>query len=387
VRTGVDSEHFNSVIMGALLETPKQKIPEVPNSTSATSATPQPETTILTDPSSTIQHPDMMVSRAATSSAQDQERTAPTPTSSSMQQVMEDRRKRLEADKALKDVAEKERLRAIAQARYEAATQESPVSKQSQYAHEQRKRKLEARAERERILKEIENDKTARKEKEAQRRALAKAEAADAGEQVNSKDVALPPQWAANILPQPTQTGQQCSLQVRLFDGVTIRGKFSPQASLGRDIRTWISEQRTDGDTPYTLKQIVTPLPSRTITISEEEESLQSLGLLPSATMVMVPIQGYTGAYSDQGIVGKAVAMGYNAASTGGNMIVGALGTVLGFGRATPNTGESPSERNEHRQPLAAGEGIKFRTMQRRDDSPDHQLYNGNQVTKLSLKW
>ncbi|KAL8681490.1 MAG: hypothetical protein Q9224_003243 [Gallowayella concinna] len=372
--------------MGALSEKPKQNPLEATTSTPATSATQQPETTTSTPPASTTQHQDTMTSKAATSSAQDQERRAATPTSPSMQQVMEDRRKRLDADKALKDAAEKERLRGIAQARRGAATQASPVSKQSQYAQEQRKRKREAQAERERILREIENDKAARKEKEAQRQTLAKAEATDAGEEINSDDVALPLHRATNTQVQSTQTGQHCSLQVRLFDGVTIRGKFPPEASLDRDIRTWISEQRTDGDTPYTLKQIVTPLPSKTITISEEKESLQSLGLLPSATMVMVPIPGYTGAYSGQGIVGKAVAMGYNVASTSGNMVVGALGTVLGFGRATPSTGQSPpSESNEHWGPVLAGEGMKFRTMRRRDDDADHQLYNGNQVTRLSL--
>lgn len=180
--------------------------------------------------------------------------------------------------------------------------------------------------------------------------------------------------------------GPQCSLQVRLFNGLTIRRQFEPQSTLSENVRPWISQQRTDGDTPYTLKQIVTPLPSRTITLTEEEETLQSLGLLPSATLVMVPIQGYTGAYaSDQGMVSKAVALGYNAASTGGNMLVGALGTVLGFGRATGSTGESPPHNsNEHLGAVATGEGMRFRTMRRQDDDTEHQFYNGNQVQRVA---
>lgn len=289
---------------------------------------------------------------------------------------MEERRKRLDADKAAKDAAEKEQRKSIAQARPEAADGRpgDPVSNQSQYAQQQRKRKLEAKAERERILREIENDKAARKEKEAQRRALARAEAADADKETGPIDAKLPQNWAAS--------GQQCALQIRLFNGLTSRGKFAPQATLSKNVRTWIAEQRTDGDTPFTLKQIVAPSPSRTITISEEEQSLQSLGLLPSATLVMVPIQGYTNAYtSDRGIIGKAVSMGYNAASAGGSLVAGALGTVLGFGRATAESEDTShgDDSSATSGPAQAGESARFRTLRPREDT-DHQLYNGNQV-------
>ncbi|KAI4157402.1 MAG: hypothetical protein L6R39_000684 [Caloplaca ligustica] len=294
------------------------------------------------------------------------ETVASAPTTSNLQQVMEDRRRRLEADKAAKDAAEKSKRKAIAQARREKANAApgTPVSNQSLYAQEQRKRKQEAREERERILKVIENDKAERKEKEAQRRALAKAEAtdtakeADVGEASESTGPGLVPNWGGTSHPR------QCALQVRLFDGTTIRGKFQSDQTLGAAVRTWIAEQRTDGDTPFTLKQILTPLPNRTITISEEEESLQTLGLLPSATMVMVPIQGYIGAYTnDQGIIGKAVSVGYNAASTGGNLLKGALGTVFGFGQAAPNT-QGASTDEQHRN----------------NSDKEHQLYNGNQL-------
>lgn len=281
---------------------------------------------------------------------------------------MEDRRRRLEADKAAKDAAEKEKKNAAVQARRDAASAApgAPVSNQSLYAQEQRKRKKEAKEERERILRVIETDKAERKEKEAQRRALARAEAEasqaiDADKASESHDHGAPRKWGP----------QQCSLQVRLFDGTTIRRKFEPGQSLGNAVREWIAELRTDGDTPFTLKQILTPLPNRTITISEEEESLQSLGLLPSATLVMLPIQGYTGAYAtDQGIVGKAVSVGYNAASAGGSLFKGALGTVLGFGRPAANTQETRAE------------GLNRNDSSHRETHPskDHQLYNGNQV-------
>lgn len=311
-----------------------------------------------------------------------------------MQQIMEDRRRRLEADKAAKDAAEVERRRVVAQTRHEAAgaATGNAVTKQSQYAQEQRKRKQEERAERERILREIENNKAERKEKEAQRRALAKAEAADAMEVRKASKFAdedLPKTWASS------SQSQQCSLQVRLFNGATIRRNFSAEETLGNDVRFWIAQQRTDGDTPFAFKQIVSPLPNRTITISEEAESLRSLGILPNATLVMVPIQGYTGAYtSDQGMVGRAISAGYNAASAGGNMLRGTLGTFLGFGRAAPNDqGPATEARNPSDSPSidsrsgAVGEGVKFRTLRRQGEGDqDHQFYNGNQVrTRLAL--
>ena len=300
---------------------------------------------------------------------------------------MADRRKRLEADKAAKDAAEKEKRKAVAQARHEAASAApgSPVSKQASYAQEQRKRKQEAKQEKERILKAIENDKAERKEREAQRRALAKAEAAevaDADRASKLTDQKLPKTWGAT---------QKCSLQIRLFDGTILRGKFEPQQTLNNDVRPWVTEQRTDGDTPYTFKQILTPLPNKTISISEEEESLQSMGLLPSATLVMVPVQNYMGAYpSEQGMVGKAFSVGYNAASASGSILKGAMGTMLGFGRTTPvtqGTGLSEarndtSSGSDHRIASAtARNSARFETLNRHQDgNEDHELYNGNQV-------
>ncbi|KAL8784562.1 MAG: hypothetical protein Q9213_003910 [Squamulea squamosa] len=390
VQGGVDFDAFKGAILEALSQNPQENQPVIPptppdsmiaGSSAASSAPPQRGTTTSAPASSTASHQASSTSTVAVPATPQAESTTSTPASSSLQQVMEDRRKRLEIDKAAKDAAEKEQRKKIAQARREAAESDStkpgdPISNQSLYAQQQRKRKLEAKAERERILREIENDKAARKEKEAQRRALAQADATDAEKDVEPVDAKPPRHWAAS--------GQQCSLQVRLFNGQTIRAKFASDQTLSKDVRTWIAEQRTDGDTPFTLKQIVTPLPSRTITISEEEQSLQSLELLPSATLVMVPIEGYTNAYtSDQGIVGKVVSLGYNAASTGGNMVVGALGTFLGFGRATTGSEQTGGhdESGVAPGPAAADKGTRFRTWrQKESEDTDHQLYNGNQL-------
>lgn len=319
------------------------------------------------------------------------ETSAAEPVNSSLQQVLADRRLRLEADKAAKDAAEREKRQAAAKARREAASagQGTPSTKQSSYAQEQRKRQLEANEERQRILKAIENDKAERKERESQRRALAEIEQAgveNASRVSKSANERIPKTWGA------AAHMQQCSLQVRLFDGTTIRSKFEPQHTLNKDVRPWLARQRTDGDTPYTFKRILTPQMNKTVSISEEEESLQSLGLLPSATLVMVPIRGYTEIYSnDRGMVGKALSLGYTAASAGGSLLRGTLGSVLGFGRATLDTGGTELEGgfdrsksdNNHQQAAATGgqQRIKYRTLyQQQAERENNELYNGNHL-------
>lgn len=140
-------------------------------------------------------------------------------------------------------------------------------------------------------------------------------------------------------------------------------------------------------DIPYTFKQVLTPMPNRTLTISEEEETLQSVGLTPSATLVIVPVQGYTAAYSGgDGLVSKGASAGYNIVHAGAGIVTGALSTILGLGRGT-TPGEVPAARGSAVQDsaevdaTATGSGINVRTLQdQRDDQDDHQLYNGNQV-------
>ncbi|KAL8963106.1 MAG: hypothetical protein Q9183_005054, partial [Haloplaca sp. 2 TL-2023] len=277
LRAGIDFEEFKSTLLAA-----------VPQPQQSEQASDQSNSTFQNDRVDTAPDPTSSQHARETANVDSGQSTAPetghasvstqppstssltststgTRQSSTMQQIMEERRRRLEIDKATKDAAEKERRKAVARAQREAeqAAPESATTKQAQYAREQRKRKQEEKAERERILREIENNKAERKEKEAQRRALAKAEAEEATDAAIPADEELPKAWSS---------ARECSLQVRLFNGATIRKKFPAENSLGHDVRSWIAEQRTDGDTPFTLKQIVSPLPNKTITISEEEE-------------------------------------------------------------------------------------------------------------------
>jgi len=308
--------------------------------------------------------------------------SAPRPTST-VQNLLAERRERLERDKKDKDAAEKAEKKAKADARLDAITKnpDSAKAKQPSYAQEQRRRQQDAKQERQRVLREIQNDKAVRKEKEQQRKALAKAEA----EGNDGVDGLANQQLAQEAAQSRPQTSKECAVQVRLFDGSTIRQRFPSDQTLRSHVRAWIEKQRSDGDTPYTFKQILSPMPNRTLSMSEEEESLQSLGLAPSATLVMVPVQGYTAAYAgESGLLSKGVSTGYNVLSTGAGIITGALSTFLGVGQANSETQQAASSGSSQdaQQTTSAASKINVRTLQdQRSDKEDHQLYNGNQVS------
>ena len=179
---------------------------------------------------------------------------------------------------------------------------------------------------------------------------------------------------------------KECAVQIRLFDGNTVRSKFPSDQTIRGIVRPWIDQQKSD-DMPYTFKQVLSPLPNRNLSISDEEEPLQSLGLTPSATLVIVPVHGYTAAYSGgQGIVSKGASAGYSVVSAGAGIVTGALGTFLGLGRATApgeltDGHDTTTQGSAEADATGTGSGINIRTLRdQQDGQDDHQLYNGNQV-------
>lgn len=72
---------------------------------------------------------------------------------------------------------------------------------------------------------------------------------------------------------QPVAT-EDCHLQVRLFDGSSVRSIFSPLDIIRSSVRPWLDKQYSDGTHPYTLKHTLTPLLNHSISISEEEKTL-----------------------------------------------------------------------------------------------------------------
>ncbi|KAL6713562.1 hypothetical protein ACLMJK_009027 [Lecanora helva] len=305
--------------------------------------------------------------------------------SQTIQNLLADRRRKLEVDKREREAAEKAERKAKSDARQAAAKADpqSAQAKQATYAQEQRKRQQEAKVERERILRQIEHDKAERKAREEQRKALAKAEAERGDGAGGFVDQPLSNDMSYGSKPPKAK---ECAIQVRMFDGTTIRNRFLPDQSIRSHIRPWVDKERSDGDYPYTFKQILAPLPNRSLSVAEEEESLQSLSLYPSATMVMVPVQGYTTAYDgNPSIISRGATAGYSVVSNGASLISGALGTFLGFGQAgtpvnNPVAGTPPLVSSDSGS-RGLTSGINVRTLcDQRDDREDHQLYNGNHL-------
>ncbi|KAB8356580.1 hypothetical protein FH972_024162 [Carpinus fangiana] len=190
---------------------------------------------------------------------------APTPTTPTAQQptstpserqariqvLLEERRKRLEADKKAKDAAEKRAQQERAQARATPGSSgaSTPRTAEQTYAQQQKQAKLDAAREKERIRKLVEHDRLERREREEQRRALAQAEREAQLPQDNDGGL-------ADAATGPDRVDRRgCMVQVRLLDGSSMRTSFFPEDRPGKAVRRWIDENRVDGDYPYSFKQ------------------------------------------------------------------------------------------------------------------------------------
>ncbi|KAK3110031.1 hypothetical protein LTR53_016103, partial [Teratosphaeriaceae sp. CCFEE 6253] len=226
-----------------------------------------------------------------------------------------DRAARLAADKAARDKTDAAAKQARADARRKEAedahahhrggdkgkgkASDPPTTDQrarASYLSQQKERNAEAKLERARILAQIEADKANRRARRTQ--------PPSAAEDESGASVPLPPNGLASSLRSAGASGS-CALQIRLFDGSALRGRFPASQTLGKDVRAWVREQAPEGsggaDIPYTFRRILAPQPSRSIEVGEEGQSLGELGLVPSATLVLVPIPGAVSAYAGAG--------------------------------------------------------------------------------------
>lgn len=246
------------------------------------------------------------------------------------------------------------------------------------YMVQQSKAKQDAKAEKARILAQIEADRAERKAR-SQR---APVEAAESS----------PMSPSAEAASRRMGAGGMCALQIRLFDGTSIKQRFEPSATLEGGVRSWIKSQEGVGEDPFTFKMLRAPLPSRTIEISEEHQTLYDLGLTPNATLVLVPVQGYTNAYGGnegRGYMSSALHMAYGVASGATGILGAALSYVPGFGPAERGedsaTGPSEAMRPQGTESNADGSAtIKVKTLadQRADaarkEGKKTEFYNGN---------
>ncbi|KAF1992325.1 hypothetical protein K402DRAFT_458741 [Aulographum hederae CBS 113979] len=278
------------------------------------------------------------------------------------------------------------------------------------YAAQQRLRLQSARAERERILQRIEHDKAERRERERRR----KEEAAAAAAEGNGGDI---PNGSWNELgsksvtgPSYTGTTTHCAIQIRLPPSApipTIRQTFPATASIAKDIRPWVKENlEGQKEVPYELKQILTPLPSRIITESDEKKTLKEAGLMPSATLILSMKGGAASAYAGSSGAESISAsirhtiMGLWMTVFGYIMALwGMVSTFLGLNhspeqsspqepvRAGPRTGASRTagdgggEASGVDKKSAASGNVKMRTLaDQRAEGNEAQFYNGNSL-------
>jgi hypothetical protein len=270
----------------------------------------------------------------------------------------------------------------------------SPAQTEAQKAREKlRKQKQEEEEELRRIQARIVADRAERKAEDEAR----KAERKLLEQQSAQTQQSLPRTNAKN------SSAKEVRLNVRLFDGHTIRSTFPRTATLQDDVRPWIdhefaanAESSPERHPPYLFKQILAPLPNRELSASDETATLGDIDLAPSATLILIPVKGYVDAYGgpNAGIVGTAVsgvtglvggALGLVSSAVG--YVGGSLGSIIGYGASDsqPQAAEdrpSPSPPAERPTSPARSNNIRVRTLadQRAGEPGRQQFYNGNQV-------
>ena len=326
------------------------------------------------------------------------------PLSSDAQATLAERCQRLETDRLQREAqgSTEQQARTADQQEEQASKASNSPARVSQISHaqQQRKRKQEARQERERILKIIENDKLERRHQSQLQREYNETR----GGQKTSARTEAPVKACAS---SPVT---ECALRVRLLDGSSINTDFPASQNLHIHVRKWIDSERKDGDAPYSFKQIMAPGRNRAIEVSQEMESLQVLGLVPNATLLMVPAKGVSAAYASNarnGVVGRVVVSATRAGAAIYGFIwslwaivTGALWTFLGIGnRPAPPRRDQAAERRARKtlaetraESIVKTSGVtvtgNVRTLRDRDErKDDRQFYNGNQVRILQCSF
>ncbi|RDW86166.1 UBX domain protein [Aspergillus mulundensis] len=189
---------------------------------------------------------------------------------------------------------------------------------------------------------------------------------------------------------RPTPTAVPPShyrLQVRLFDGSSVRSTFEPSHTIRKDVRAWLDTQLEE-KRPYNIKLILTPQPNKTLTIAEEDQELRELITGSTATFVLVPVQTYIEAYSHSGSLPvRAVSSVYGMITSMIGGVIGYIGSFIGYaqGRASSSQPEAP----QSSEPQVSGEstgrsprqwGANIRTLGDQRDGQDSEFYNGNQL-------
>ncbi|KAG9187888.1 hypothetical protein G6011_05759 [Alternaria panax] len=283
------------------------------------------------------------------------------------------------------------------------AASSASASKAQQEARDAlRKKKREDAEELARIKARIEADKAARKVEASSRKAER-----EKGKNNDAAQTSHAPSNAA-IRPSRGSNSTTVALNVRLFDGRTIRSTFPRTATLQTEVRSWIDTEfgklAQDDENinnrqlpPYFFRHILAPAPSRELSAGDESVDLGEIDLAPSATLVLVPVKGYTDAYSGSsavGITGAATgivggALGLLSSTVG--LVGSTIGSVMGFGVQQERRGSSggrtmgsrPTQEPTHDPVLdqPSSGTVRVRTLADQRAREPRQFYNGNQLS------
>lgn len=237
--------------------------------------------------------------------------------------------------------------------------------RRNEFADSVRRKQREAKDERNRILKQIEDNKVARREAAATQPHEGASTATRSGPSTSAK-----------------RTSEKAAIMVRLYDGSTLRNRFAKGSSLRGDIRKWVDAHRNDGSTsPYKFRVALNPSASRLIDDTEEDRTLEELGLAPSATLVLVPVPNFVTAGSGGGILQRTSTFFVWFYT----MVTTFFGSIFG-GRAASRSEEIEmdelSAQGQRETQRGKSSGSRVNTLQDpARQRRDHQLYNGNSVS------
>lgn len=286
--------------------------------------------------------------------------------SSNVQRVLAERAARLQAQKEKAErKAKEDRARAKEQARAEAqAGIDSERARSFKQAEIVKKKRQQETEERKRILQRIEDDRAERRNKAAEREKARREELA--AEDMSTVSESAPEEK----IPSTTKIGDMTAIQVRLFDGSTLRSRFKTESTV-RDLRSWVDSHSAGGNYSYRFKQMLRPLPNRDIDETEEDKDLGTLGLAPSSTLVLVPVHGSASAFAggSASLFGTIIAMILRFFSA----ILGAFG----FGAQ----GSAESESSDMPTVGAASGRVSGAQNDEARRRRNQQLYNGNSVS------
>jgi hypothetical protein len=356
IAAGVTKEDFISRTLASLKPAPE----------------PQPGTFAPASAPAPVPATDTQPSNSSSSSA-----GPPTPTqaeedAANVRNLLSERRVRLEAQR--KEAERKAKEARVARAAAAASDMSPEAVETRKHAEKIKKQRQEAAEERNRVLKRIQDDKAERQARFSGAR------------EPKIGDIAASLATVESSSMRPSNG--QAALQVRLFDGSSIRTRFDgKKVTLKGEVRAWIDEKRTDGDEPYVFKLLLPPpQASKKIDETEEGKTLGELGLAPSATLLLSPVKQYVEAYGSRGgvlglpLVAFGLVAGFFAWLWG--LITGVFAGIGGREDRAHAREESERQANEEQAARVREQrGARFAQFDNPNDRRgDQQLYNGNSV-------